>query len=829
MLMSSADSAAIVAASIIGAAAASAVAYNIAISVHELYQRAAEFVDDHKIALSLLSITAVIGCIIAMLIRCAWRRGATVGQLLSGTFVTARTIQIKCLNEDAPIKAGSAVSFRVTIKDQRGNDFLISENMLSREHGLSLAATVDNEPSTATITTRQDGSHVTVIYTAPTVGTHALRFLWRNQLVREFSMHYIPGALVHMKSRESVSFVSARVRHPATFHIHGFDEYENFCPIPPSAIGRPTAYHATKDTPVISVRPTCSPSDTGINVHIDGVGEPGLYFVSVPVRGLSQRHVSPNNVLTITVLIAWLDDATQHRKTNALQDIESGKSVSLKGQVQSTTQQWERCALVFTKESVTISQPYLLLFQQQLFTSPITEPNLELHCHRNAVQTQEAALSTPVLLKYKAAFQQWEDLVLLTCGNDVTFALRPVDRILLVTLFHSHPHATIAYRSNFSVKFKQLTGLCTQRLCTPIKTITVTRPVPNRSREYIDSVISATTPAWLADDFWLNDWRIRYRGERGIDMGGVAREFFADTLQLLLGPELGLFAPLDPSSSLVHVCNKHNLPTSYYKFTGKLLAKMILQHKLKAFSPVQLSASLRNFLLGNRQSHECLELDDPSMYRSTIKPLLDIRNVSDMMLTFEVSEETPEGLKDVALCPNGANIEVTNDTRVRYLELLTERKLVGKHKSCMESLRSGFFHVLPEREFLACGFNFAELGLILCGTKDFDVTDLCQHAVVVPQGQGHHPSVKVLWDVLQAMSIGDKAKFLQFVTGGPSLPPGGAQHLQPAFKITLKPSSQQLPEAHTCFNELVWPSYTDPSIAHDKLMLAIHTTSFDLA
>lgn len=65
-----------------------------------------------------------------------------------------------------------------------------------------------------------------------------------------------------------------------------------------------------------------------------------------------------------------------------------------------------------------------------------------------------------------------------------------------------------------------------------------------------------------------------------------------------------------------------------------------------------------------------------------------------------------------------------------------------------------------------------------------------------------------------------KKKFLLFTTGSDRVPVGGMGEM--TFKVTrtnLDPAN--LPEAHTCFNQLVLPQYESKEALKEKLIIAI--------
>lgn len=73
---------------------------------------------------------------------------------------------------------------------------------------------------------------------------------------------------------------------------------------------------------------------------------------------------------------------------------------------------------------------------------------------------------------------------------------------------------------------------------------------------------------------------------------------------------------------------------------------------------------------------------------------------------------------------------------------------------------------------------------------------------------------------MQNFSPDLQKKFLLFTTGSDRIPVGGVAEM--SFKITRLPHRvNNLPEAHTCFNQLVLPRYENEAILLEKLITAI--------
>ena len=76
------------------------------------------------------------------------------------------------------------------------------------------------------------------------------------------------------------------------------------------------------------------------------------------------------------------------------------------------------------------------------------------------------------------------------------------------------------------------------------------------------------------------------------------------------------------------------------------------------------------------------------------------------------------------------------------------------------------------------------------------------------------------WDVVFEMSPEMQKRFLRFVSGTDRVPVGGMAEMN--FKITrICDRPANLPEAHTCFNQLVLPEYPDIETLLQKLTIAL--------
>ncbi|RXN24409.1 apoptosis-resistant E3 ubiquitin ligase 1 [Labeo rohita] len=176
--------------------------------------------------------------------------------------------------------------------------------------------------------------------------------------------------------------------------------------------------------------------------------------------------------------------------------------------------------------------------------------------------------------------------------------------------------------------------------------------------------------------------------------------------------------------------------------------------------------------------------------------------------------------KVVELISGGAQIVVTNENKIHYLNLLAQYRLASQVREEVEHFLKGLNELVPEN--LLAIFDENELELLMCGTGDINVQDFKAHAVIV--GGSWHFREKVMkwfWAVVSSFTQEELARLLQFTTGSSQLPPGGFNTLCPSFQIIAAPTHSTLPTAHTCFNQLCLPTYDSYEELHKLLKLAI--------
>ena len=191
--------------------------------------------------------------------------------------------------------------------------------------------------------------------------------------------------------------------------------------------------------------------------------------------------------------------------------------------------------------------------------------------------------------------------------------------------------------------------------------------------------------------------------------------------------------------------------------------------------------SLYKHILGWPITFEDLAAQDEEYYHSLQALLeMDCETLESMCLDFTVTEELFGARQVVELKPNGANIEVTSDNLVEYLEANLRYHMLERTKKQLTELLLGFFDVIPEPVMTV--FDSNELELILCGLPSIDMDDWeanTKYAGRFKELGGKHKVVKWFWDIVRNDFDAEmKARLLQFVTGTSGVPSRGFAVLQ---------------------------------------------------
>lgn len=291
---------------------------------------------------------------------------------------------------------------------------------------------------------------------------------------------------------------------------------------------------------------------------------------------------------------------------------------------------------------------------------------------------------------------------------------------------------------------------------------------------------------------------IKFDGEDGLDYGGLSREFFFLLSHEMFNPFYCLFEysahdnytlQINPHSAI----NPEHL--NYFKFIGRVVGLAIFHRRfLDAFFIV----SLYRMVLNKKVLVANMESVDAEFYRS-LKWILD-NDISDILeLTFSVDDDRFGELVSVDLKPNGRDIEVTEENKVEYVDLVTEWRISKRVEEQFKAFKEGFNQLIPQD--LINVFDERELELLIGGIAEIDIDDWKKHT----DYRGYTEQDDVIqwfWKCIRTWDSEKKSRLLQFTTGTSRIPVNGFKDLQGSDgprRFTIEKSGQdtQLPKAHT--------------------------------
>ncbi|CAF4391939.1 unnamed protein product, partial [Rotaria sp. Silwood2] len=316
---------------------------------------------------------------------------------------------------------------------------------------------------------------------------------------------------------------------------------------------------------------------------------------------------------------------------------------------------------------------------------------------------------------------------------------------------------------------------------------------------------------------------IVFDGERGLDYGGLSREWFLILSREIFNPYYGLFEysaidnytlQVNPLSGLL---NEEHI--KYFRFIGRIIALAVYHGKLlEAF----FIRPFYKMLLSKSITLADMESVDREYYQS-LKYILD-NDPTDLDLYFVVSEEVLGDLREHELKPGGQHIQVNEQNKQEYIELVINYRFVQRIALQMNALKQGFQDILPLETIKI--FDEKEVELLISGLGDINVNDWRMHTMYKGGYTPDNPVIQNFWKAIGSLKPEERTRLLQFVTGTSRLPMNGFRELWGStgpqlFTIEKWGDQTKLPRAHTCFNRLDLPPYEHYSDLRQKLIQAM--------
>ncbi|XP_053492233.1 NEDD4-like E3 ubiquitin-protein ligase WWP1 isoform X3 [Ictalurus furcatus] len=376
----------------------------------------------------------------------------------------------------------------------------------------------------------------------------------------------------------------------------------------------------------------------------------------------------------------------------------------------------------------------------------------------------------------------------------------------------------IAYERSFRWKLAHFRYLCQSNALPSHVKITV-----SRQTLFEDSFqqIMALKPYDLRRRLY-----IIFRGEEGLDYGGLAREWFFLLSHEVLNPMYCLFEYAGKSNYCLQInpastINPDHL--SYFCFIGRFIAMALFHGK---FIDTGFSLPFYKRMLNKKLLLKDLESIDPEFYNSLI--WIRDNNIEECSLEmyFTVDMEILGKITSHNLKPDGDNILVTEENKEEYIGLMAEWRFSRGVEGQTKAFLDGFNEVVP-LQWLQY-FDEKELEVMLCGMLEVDLQDW-QRNTVYRHYTRNSKQIMWFWQFVKEVDNEVRLRLLQFVTGTCRLPLGGFAELMGSngpqkFCIEKVGKETWLPRSHTCFNRLDLPPYKSFEQLKEKLLFAIEET-----
>uniref|UniRef100_H2YXU6 HECT-type E3 ubiquitin transferase n=1 Tax=Ciona savignyi TaxID=51511 RepID=H2YXU6_CIOSA len=322
---------------------------------------------------------------------------------------------------------------------------------------------------------------------------------------------------------------------------------------------------------------------------------------------------------------------------------------------------------------------------------------------------------------------------------------------------------------------------------------------------------------------------IMFKGEEGLDYGGVAREWFFLVSHEVLNPMYCLFEYAGSTNYTLQINPASTINPDhmhYFRFVGRFIAMALYHGK---FIDTGFSLPFYKRMLNRKLTIKDIESVDEEFYNSLV--WIRDNNIEEcgLELDFTMDFEVLGKIDTIELKEGGADMAVTEENKEEYIRLMIDWRFSRGVEKQTKGFLDGFNEVVP-LQWLQY-FDERELELMLCGMQEFDVDDWNRHTIYRNYTR-NSKQVVWFWQYIHEIDNEKRARLLQFVSGTCRIPVGGFAELlgtwgsngPQKFCIEKVGKETWLPRSHTCFNRLDLPPYKSYEQLREKLTMAIEET-----
>jgi hypothetical protein len=361
------------------------------------------------------------------------------------------------------------------------------------------------------------------------------------------------------------------------------------------------------------------------------------------------------------------------------------------------------------------------------------------------------------------------------------------------------------------------------------------------SKNLNDSMIAQFAEQYKDPNDFMNPKQpffVQFKNEKGIDMGGLSREFTSELVKDIMDKNVGLFietpnrrnkhgqyreciVPYQATLLATTESSGEEDSTQFsnikqiYRAVGGLIAISVRSTMVQPFNFPPLF--WKYLCYGDISIQDIFAIDE--QYATFIKSLE--RGVNSMThlefkSQFPALDNTVINMKGEKVILSQIPNVVTQVTCQRYISACNMYR-ISEIKMPMEYIRAGFLEGLCLGGFPP-GVTPEILEFVSCGEKLISVPklkELTKFEEIPEKMQG------MFWTSLNRMNEEQKRKFLQFSTGTTSIPPNAEFPFLIVDRMEDSIPDKTLPTASTCFFKLHMPFFTNANSMYEKLCTAI--------
>eukprot|EP00124_Ichthyophonus_hoferi_P000436 Ihof_evm7s16 gene=Ihof_evmTU7s16 len=290
-----------------------------------------------------------------------------------------------------------------------------------------------------------------------------------------------------------------------------------------------------------------------------------------------------------------------------------------------------------------------------------------------------------------------------------------------------------------------------------------------------------------------------FKGEDGLDYGGLSREWFFLLSHEMLNPNYCLFEYANQNRTNLQINSNSGINPEhllYFQFIGRVVAMAVFHGK---FLDCGFTLPFYKRVLGRTLTLDDVEAVDPE-YFTSLKWILENKiDGLELGIYFSSDYEMFGEIKTQDLKPNGSKIEVTDENKEEYISLITQWRFSRGIEEQMKAFIQGFDAIVPVQ--LLSVFDEKELEILICGVTEIDV-DAWEKNTVYRNYTPNTKQIRWFWQCVRSFDNEMRIRLLQFVTGTCRVPMGGFKELQgnnssQLFCIEKSGDNESLPRSHT--------------------------------